>query len=152
MAEFCLPSGETVLIDEADLELATSYSWRARRGSRGMVYVVAGRDTNIVWLHRLIAGDRPFRFVDHANGNGLDNRRCNLRHATPQESVRNRRGWSTRSPFKGVEHHRRKWRAGIRVNGNQIRLGSFVTPEEAARAYDRAAVEHFGAFARLNFP
>src|SRR5262249_32638796 len=114
-----------------------------------------------IQMHRMILDAPPGTLVDHWNGDGLDNRRCNLRFATYPQQQRNhprhhRPGQRPPSRFKAVRRpaHSKEnpWRARIRVNGQQSHLGVFATEEEAARAYDRAARHHFGEFARLNFP
>ena len=82
--------------------------------------------------------------MDHENGNGLDNRRENLRLATHSQNQRNRR--RTRDKvYKGTRRNGKKWVA-------HIVLGTFASEEEAARAYDHAATLLYGEFARLNFP
>jgi len=94
--------------------------------------------------------------VDHIDGNTLDNRKCNLRLATPTENARNSRKakgkWTSR--YKGVSWSRvdRRWRAEIRVNGKIVYLGLHRVEYLAACAYDRAAIKHFSRFARPNFP
>jgi hypothetical protein len=91
--------------------------------------------------------------VDHINGDTLDNRRANLRVCTKSENNRNRRKLHpTTSRFKGVYKNTKPWIALIECNGKQFVLGRFASEEEAALAYDKAAKEHFGSFARLNFP
>jgi hypothetical protein len=94
--------------------------------------------------------------VDHVNGDGLDNRRSNLRVCTHAENARNQssRTRMSTSRFRGVvwAKDRRKWRAMIGDNGRTVHLGNFTDEIEAAQAYDRAAREMYGAFARLNFP
>lgn len=98
--------------------------------------------------------------VDHINGDRLDNRRDNLRECTQAGNLQNARArvmhgsLPVQSPFKGVSGAKGgKWRAYISAAGQRyIHLGTFDAPEEAARAYDAAAIEHFGEFARLNFP
>ena len=106
-------------------------------------------------ITRVILGVAPGTQVDHKNANGLDNRRANLRAATCGEN-----NWNTRlrkdnkSGYKGVywlKSHG-KWRAQITFNGKQKYLGDFTVASEGAAAYDTAAREYFGEFARLNFP
>ncbi len=91
--------------------------------------------------------------VDHINGNRLDNRKCNLRLATRSQNLQNSRkrtGCSSR--FKGVNWlgQNKRWRARIKVFGKEIALGCFISELEAAEAYNKAAKEHFGDFAKLN--
>jgi hypothetical protein len=103
-------------------------------------------------MHTLITG---LSYVDHANGNGLDNRRCNLRLATDTQNAQNRGLRSDNSSgFKGVsrDKQRQAWVAYISDGPRQRRLGRYSDREEAARAYDDAAIQLFGEFARLNFP
>jgi len=97
----------------------------------------------------------PGMMIDHINGNGLDDRRANMRTCTNQQNMRNlRKRRSGSSIYKGVyyDKRRRTWYARICHNGKNIHLGTFATEIEAARAYDRAARRLFGEFARLNFP
>ena len=90
--------------------------------------------------------------VDHINRNTLDNRRENLRACTRNESNQNRKGGGKASPYKGVHRSSvNRWGAVIRANGRNTWLGTFVNEEDAARAYDRAALEAYGEFAYLNF-
>lgn len=113
-------------------------------------------------MHRLILGLAPGQVGDHRNGNGLDNRRENLRMATYSQNNQNARPSSKKaSPFKGVSircnrfggrYKARPWAAEIHVDGRKIGLGSFPDEVSAAKAYDVAAREHFGEFAKLNFP
>ena len=87
--------------------------------------------------------------VDHINGNGLDNRKANLRIASATENGRNRRRHSNNtSGFKGVKKDKGRWVANIGGSKNRIRLGSFETPEEAHAAYCEAANRLHGEFAR----
>lgn len=104
-------------------------------------------------LHRLLRPD--WRLIDHINGDGLDNRRANLRLATFAQNGANRR-MSRRNTtgFKGVfwDPERKLWRAAITYERRHHHVGRFATAEQAARAYDARALELFGEFARPNFP
>lgn len=107
-------------------------------------------------IHRLLLGATdPKIQVDHINGNKLDNRKKNLRLATNQQNQYNvgLRKDNT-SGYKGVSWYKKgkKWHAAIRNGNKSIHLGYFKTAVEAARAYDKAAVEFFGEYAYLNFP
>jgi len=94
--------------------------------------------------------------VDHRDLNKMNNRRDNLRICTPSQNCANRRGRLSKSGYRGVSSittGKKRWRAYISRNGKQKRcLGYFYTAVEAAKAYDLAAIEHWGEFASLNFP
>lgn len=161
-AEIPLTRGYTTIVDSADADLAEFKWWALSPHGRSTAY--AKRSTYInrvksgVFLHRIIMSrmlDRPLlknEFVDHINGNGLDNRRCNLRLANHSENVRNTGlNKTNRSGFKGVHWDSRegKWRAQINANGAFRHIGYFDTPEEASEAYRKVASEMYGEFARF---
>ena len=100
-------------------------------------------------MHREILNTPEGLDTDHINGDGLDNRRENIRVSTKSQNQANRRNLQSNntSGFKGVDFHRGKWRAQIKVDGRKIDLGSFDTPDEASGAYLRSAHHHFGKFA-----
>lgn len=104
-------------------------------------------------MHRAILDPPRGVLVDHVDGNGLNNCRANLRTCTYAENSRNRRpavGHSSR--YLGVTFARSvgRWQAGITVAGKSVYLGQYDTEEEAAQAYNVAAIGHHGSFARLN--
>lgn len=124
------------------------YCLRAMQGHQG---------TKNMRMHRLIMQRMLGRelerreFVDHINGNGLDNRRENLRLATNSQNLANKGApISNTSGIKGVSRHGKKWQAKIKGDGRQIHLGLFVDILDAARAYNEAALKYHGEFARLN--
>lgn len=159
MIEIPLTHGRIALIDDEDAELVSGHTWRAIV-SKKTAYAVRNCSRlpgprRLVVMHRVILGlTDPRVFVDHINGNGVDNSRANLRIATNAQNLRNR---STpicnTSGVKGVFARRggRRWRAQIKVDDRALYLGDFDTREEAAAAYDAKAAELFGPFARLNF-
>ncbi len=153
--EVNLSQGYVAIVDVEDAHVL-AYKWSARRSGRTVyahrtVRRADGRRTSQT-LHQFLTG---YAITDHINGDGLDNRRSNLREATVSENGHNRRRDSDgQSGFKGVSWHARsgKWQALIRANGPQRFLGYFATAGEAARAYDAAARELHGSFATVNFP
>jgi hypothetical protein len=148
---------KVAIIDIEDIGLAKGYNWCLSGGG----YAIRKRTSQdepggpSVFLHRVVVHAPPNIGVDHINGDKLDDRRRNLRHATQKQNVWNtgprKRGTSR---FKGVSWHatNSSWTAQIRSRGRNITRSGFESEEAAAKAYDDLAREHFGEFARLNFP
>lgn len=155
-----LKGGALALVDDQDFERINQHKWhgnvqRMTNGKISRVYAQGGPN-NIDMMHRLVMdltkGDGIC--VDHINGNGLDNQRSNLRLCTKAQNLANR-GKATKntSGYKGAykSHRGKSWFASISIANKLIRLGRFNTALEAAKAYDKAAFEHWGEFAQLNF-
>jgi hypothetical protein len=136
-----------MLVDDEDYELMSRIKWHAIVDNNGCLSVQAR-----ISAHNFLTG---YALTDHANGNPLDNTRGNLRDATSRQNSWNRRLRSdSRTGYKGVNSRRggRGYVARILVDGKRKTLGWFHDPINAAKAYDAAAREAFGEFARLNFP
>jgi hypothetical protein len=152
MREIPLTKGKVTIVDDADYEGLTQRRWHLLTPKRGGEYAMSSNGTG---MHRAITSAPPGMEVDHINGNGLDNRRGNLRVCTKSGNQRNQRVQSRAktSVFKGVSRMRgrTRWVACIKLGGRDTRLGSFGNEVDAALAYDAAARKHFGEFARTNF-
>lgn len=150
-----LTKGYEAIINAADVPLVKEYNWSACVRSRS-VYAVRTDNTGLtprkVLLHRLLMSEPQGLEIDHRDGNGLNNRRKNLRSATHSENTYNRRvNKNNTSGLKGVYWYKRaqKWMARIGVNGNREYLGLFETPEEAHAAYCAASRKLHGEFGRV---
>lgn len=145
-----LSNDATVLLDAEDGARLGDERWYLLTTKQGKRYAVAhGECGKLLYLHREVLGAVGRQQVDHKNGDTLDCRRSNLRVATPgQNRANSRKRRGSASQYKGVYPSGSRWLARIKL----VRLGSFPTEIEAARAYDSAARAEFGEFARLNFP
>lgn len=151
-----LTRGQFALIDTSDYDRVSEYKWASL--GRGRLFYASsherGSNKNLP-MHRLVLNAPKGMQVDHINCDGLDNRRANLRLCTTSQNCQNqRRQLGSTSGYKGVCWSRQDycWIAYIKLNSVRRHLGSFDTAEKAAKAYDKAALELFGEFARPNFP
>lgn len=139
--------GAVALVSPNDADLLSSRCWMTH--PKGYIHA------NGVKLHREIMQAPSGLIVDHINHDKSDCRRKNLRLATDAQSVRNRRklrrNSNPASQYIGVHRNGNGWIARITAGGRRRSVGTFATEVEAARAYDRAAVEFVGEFANLNF-
>lgn len=149
-----LISGGWTLVDVEELPLLLRYNWRiVRVGRRRLPRVAATIGGEMIYLHRFLLAPLPSFVVDHVNRTPLDNRRRNLRIVTQRENTENSEGQQNGSSrFKGVAWttKRQKWTVFVGRKANRHLLGAFDCEIEAAQAYNRWVLEHFGAFAYLN--
>lgn len=145
-----------LLMDDADWSLLAGRRWCVNVIS-GNPYVVSSQGGSSLLLHRLVMEAGPGQFVDHANGNTLDNRRINLRICTKRQNQQNSRkrrtyrGQPTKNSLKGAHPTRQgRWSARIRHYGKYHYLGTFATEEQAHAAYCEAAKFYHGEFARAS--
>lgn len=153
MREISLGQGEVALVDDADYEWLNQWKWTPIRPKRGGIYARRTSRCKPFLMHRLILNTPDGMQTDHRNGNGLDNRRANLRVATKAQNQHNQRlqNRPKTSRFKGVHlDPHGAWVAQIKNGGDCLYIGRFASEIEAATAYNLAASKKHGDFARLN--
>lgn len=141
----------TIFIDGEDFDKVKDYKWSVHKDHNNF-YALSKINGKTIKMHRLLLGF-PKHIVDHKNGNGLDNRRENLRTCLHAENMYNRKKQSkTSSIYKGVYFNKqcKKYKANIKINGKLMYLGLFEDEREAAEEYNKKAVELYGEFANLN--
>jgi hypothetical protein len=152
--------GMTAIVDSKSYKRIVRHKWHAAAGGkRGCTWYAArslprleGTPRKKMYMHHEVLPPKKGFEIDHRNGNGLDNRRRNLRYATVSQNRANRRKIPHSSTYKGVYWHSRdrRWKATIRFSGRQIDLGCFTDEVKAARAYNKAAKRLHGRFCVLN--
>lgn len=151
-----LTKGKNAIVDTGDFDWLNKFNWHATYNNHKNCYYAQGSGPGNYYLSmsRMIAGldyGDP-RIADHRNGDSLDNRRENVRIVTQAQNLMNKRkNKRNKSGFKGVVRYGTRWRAQITVKGQRIILGTFVTREDAAKAYDHGSQIHHGEFGRTNF-
>lgn len=169
MKEIELTQNKVAIVDDEDFMWLSMYQWQARK-DRENYYAQKGEylgkdgntyKTTTIQMSRFILGIEDSNIkVDHGNGNTLDNRKSNLRIATIRQNNCNLHELKSNNTtgYRGVTKRNDKidgnmWRARIYLeDGRRKTLGHFSTPEEAAKAYDKAAREIYGEFCgKLNF-
>lgn len=164
MKEIILTQGYKALIDDEDFEVINKFKWSYLESQSGNQYAhchsLGDKNRKTIRMHRLIMKAPKGKEVDHINGDGLDNRKLNLRICNRNENQKNqkntiflKRRKNVTSKFKGVCWHKKsnQWTSQAGLNKKRIYLGIFRNEINAAKAYDEFAKKNFGKFARLNF-
>jgi hypothetical protein len=154
-----LTKGKFAIVDDDDFEYLIQFKWQCHNRSntcyaaRSVTVGVKKRITQK--MHQLILGENDLKNgIDHRNGDGLDNRKLNLRFCNQSENNMNKKPRvGCTSKYKGVYLKRslNKFVSTIKINGRAKHLGFFDNDFDAAIAYDNAAKELFGEFAKINF-
>ncbi len=164
MREIPLTKGYVAIVDDEDYAALAGDRWFVidqglRRYAWRWEYARDGRGTRRrLIMHRLIVQAPSHLEVDHIDGDGLNNQRSNIRLCSKSQNQGNQRIRSGTSRYKGVHWSagKLKWEAKIKVSvdGRKLTryLGRYADEAEAGRAYDAAARERWGEFARCNFP
>jgi hypothetical protein len=166
MKRIPLTRGYEAIVDDEDYEWLNQFKWYAKifkytykKTKTVTTHIYAARGRKTIFMHSFLMNTPKWMQTDHINGNGLDNRKANLRICTRGQNQGNRvvLQKNNKSGFKGVYYSRNlnAWVAQITKLGTIRRcwyLGKYNNPVDAARAYDVEARKHFGEFAKLNFP
>lgn len=168
MKEIPLTQGRVALVDDEDFDRLSRHKWYAyRQPGTETYYATRTRPRSegkkgLVYMHREILGATRGQVIHHMNGDGTDNRRANIRFCTVRENNQgSRKKYKGTSRYRGVHwsSRREKWAAEIRGGAvrpdgrrQRVNLGDYASEQDAAIAYDRAAVRLFGEFASTNFP
>lgn len=159
MKTISLTRDKVALVDDIDFDFLNQFNWYAweEPKAKNLYYAVRNISTDTgrttLRMHNVLLTPIRGYDVDHIDGNGLNNQRSNLRYLTHALNNTNCRTVEGKSAYKGVTRYRNGWQARISANGVRSHLGCFESEKDAAKAYDRAALELFnGQFARLNFP
>lgn len=156
MKKIKLTKGKFALIDDEDFELISQYRWHVAKNTNTYYAHVTIRNKikTTLTMHRLIMDDYfdiESKQIDHINGNGLDNRKSNLRLCNNTQNQQNRKKNKNKKLPKGIDQDNRrktKYRARIRVAGILKYLGEFNTIEEAKNVYQKVSIRYFGEFSR----
>ena len=141
------------LIDDEDYKYIKQYHWILRGGNYPARTFYKNNKQYTILMHREIMNAGPKEFIDHINRNTLDNRKQNLRFCNKSKNAMNCKVHKhNTSGYKGVSFLKsiNKWRAYIVINNKQIHLGCYLKKEDAALAYNKAAIKYFKEFASLN--
>lgn len=149
-----LTHGKITLVDDEDYEELSKHRWYfdhlgyAARNSKKCDNMPKRKT---IFLHRVVAKTISGMHTDHINGDRLDNRKSNLRACTNAQNRKNMKMHKNNSlGFKGIRRHGKKFQAVIQNEKKFMCLGTFTTKEEAATAYNIAAIKYHGEFANLN--
>lgn len=142
-----LTRNQVAIVDDKTFDMLSAHKWSYANNG----YAVSRIDGKVICMHRFLVDCPEGMYVDHINRQKLDNRLCNLRIVTPTQSLMNQsKRKNSKSIFRGVRLSQNRWSSSIVVDGQEIKLGRFLTQREAAVAYNEAAIHHFGEYAALN--
>lgn len=147
--EIPLTKGKKAIVDDSDYEWLMRWSWCFNSNGYAVSATFTGIKGKVVYMHRLIMEPPKGKDIDHINGDGLDNRRSNLRIATRSQNLCNKRiGTRNTSGHLHVSRDSatHKWRVVIVINSKHIHLGEYADLETASRIADQAAEKYHGEF------
>lgn len=146
-------SNKFALVDNDVYEQLNQHEWRYHKRGYAVRWAKTEKGRLFLSMHRVIMQTPSEMHTDHRDGDGLNNRRGNLRVCTQNQNMFNRvTHKNNKCGYKGVywQVGHEKWRVTVYKNKRKIHVGYFTDLIEAAEAYNEAALKHYGEFARLN--
>lgn len=160
MKEIPLTQGKFALVDDEDFEFLSQWKWQAVKKDNDKFYAARAvwipemKGSIRIYMHRVLLGIPGINIEgDHADGNEMNNQKYNLRIATSSQNKANRPSQiNASSKYLGVSwiRKRKKWQAQICKNRTHCFIGYFENEADAAKAYNKKALELHGEFAKLN--
>ena len=146
--EIPLTQGKVTIVDDEDYDWLIQWKWHAHKGGKNYYAARGSRKKDgegkpsLIYMHTEIIGEKIGYEVDHGDGNGLNNRRNNLKHVTRRQNMQNRHDYKT-SKYPGVSWNCgiKRWQATVSLMGKQMHLGYYHTPDEAFKVYCNALEE-----------
>jgi hypothetical protein len=151
--EIDLTKGLKALVDDEDFERLSVYKWYAHSGYAYRRVTTAPKKNKLIGMHRVIINANEGEYIDHIDGDKLNNQKNNLRLCSyAQNNYNQNLPKRNITGFKGITQHpdTKRWRATIMHNYKIKHLGYFKEKLDAVKAYDKAALELFGDFAKTN--
>lgn len=146
--EIIATNGRSILIDSVDFVLLSQYNWNVVKIHRkNYARKTSGYNGESgKYMHQLILYAPKGLEIDHINGDGLDNRRENLRLASHAQNIVNADFNQNMFGYRGVYKNRKRYGAQTKVNGKKVHIGTYDTPEEAHQAYLNYMIKKWGEF------
>ena len=159
MKEIKLTQGQVAIVDDWRFDELCQYKWYAKWDSKTQsframhAFRLESGEQKVVFMHSYIMRTPSGMVTDHINQNTLDNQESNLRACTDGQNKMNRsKQANNTSGYKGVARNGSGWRVQIQVDGKKMCFGTYKSPEDAAKVYDKEVIKVHGEFASLNFP
>jgi len=143
MKTVIMHDGSNAVVDDADYERLQGMKWHSRKSGHTLYAFHNKRfkkDTVAVSMHRFLLGSPLCGEIDHINGNGLDNRRCNLRVVTHKQNMHNKHHGTSKHVGVSWLSKRKRWYSAIKIHGKNRFLGTFKSEVDAAAAYRIASI------------
>lgn len=152
--EIQLNQGIITIVDDDDFEYLNQWKWYLLKSHTNYYAIRTSKPENkLIQLHRVVIKAKEGEFVDHINGDKLDNRKINLRICTRSQNAQNRKtNKLNKSGYNGVSWciKNKKWVAQIQYENKKIHIGYYINAIDAAKAFNEAAQKYHGEFAKLN--